>query len=314
MRIFSIILLILEMMLNRGLYPSDFALSRPVDDHSFEELTIIGCDRTYDNDKELNYTGEITGDTARRLYEIVCEQTDQPELTGGNYCMTMPYLIIKAPHGKVYTCYYTWDREEYSTDEFGCPTVAYAGDCFVIEDADSARTKYQAIDTETMNEFYSLIHDYMEENYEPSQTLNEKCSTSNIVFINRYTNYAWGKVDNGSFIDSKGDLYTFDFKDRYFQNDKAFYEALCEVYENSDPVTLWIADSDKMWNILENEIPKINRNAEITERSNGCDMGQETLYAVSLDGEMIMLRSTGDWEKHLNDDTAKRLCRIYDAI
>ncbi len=43
-------------------------------------------------------------------------------------------------------------------------------------------------------------------------------------------------------------------------------------------------------------------------------MGQTTLYAVSLDGEMIMLRSTGDWDKQLNDAAAKRICWIYDRI
>ncbi len=43
-------------------------------------------------------------------------------------------------------------------------------------------------------------------------------------------------------------------------------------------------------------------------------MGQTTLYAVSLDGEMIMLRSTGDWDKQLNNAAAKKICGIYDRI
>ncbi len=314
MQLWVIILLILEMVLDPGGGSEVFSLKRSVDDYSLEELTIIGCSAAYDSDGEkLCYTtGEIKRDTARRLYEIVCEQTSQPKMTGGNYSSGMPYLLIKAPHGKVFTCSYTWDREEYSNDELGCPTVGYIGTCFVISGRSSQ--KYQSKGNDTVNEFESLIRDYLEKNYEPSETFNEKCSTANIVLVNRYTNYAWVKTDIGEFIDSNGDRYTFDFSDRYFQNDEEFYEALCEVYENNDPVSLWVADNDKMWDILEKDIPKINRNAKVTERSKGCDMGQTTLYTVSLEGEMIMLRSTGDWDKQLNDAAAKRICRIYDAI
>lgn len=315
MQLWVIIMIILEMVMNPGGVSNVFTLKRSVDDHSFEEVTITGCSAVYGSgDEWLYYTGEITGDAAQRLYEIVCEQTRQPELTGGNYISGMPYLIIKAPHGQVYTCSYTWDREEYSIGEFGEPIIGPVGDCFVVKDANSADTKYQVIDADTRNEFCRLISDYLEKNCEPSEIFYEKSSTSNIVFVNRYTNYAWGKVDNGSYIDSKGDLYDFDFSDRSFQNDKEFYEALREVYENSDPVSWGIADSGKMWDVLEKEIPKIDRNAEVTKRSKSYDMGQETLYAVSLDGEMIMLRSAGDWEKHLDDAAAKRICGIYDRI
>ena len=41
-------------------------------------------------------------------------------------------------------------------------------------------------------------------------------------------------------------------------------------------------------------------------------MGQDTLYVVDTDGELIKLRSEGDWNSYLDDPTAKKLCEFYD--
>ncbi len=66
------------------------------------------------------------------------------------------------------------------------------------------------------------------DHYEPSETFNEKCSTSNIVLVNRYTNYAWGKTDIGEFIDNNGNRYTFDFSDRSL-NFRLRFSRYCKV-------------------------------------------------------------------------------------
>lgn len=74
-----------------------------------------------------------------------------------------------------------------------------------------------------------------------------------------------------------------------------------------------VFDSDKLSNIVLEDIPKIDRNAPTKKASTGnCDMGQDILYVVDRDGELINLRSEGDWNSYLDDPTAKKLCEFYD--
>ena len=72
-------------------------------------------------------------------------------------------------------------------------------------------------------------------------------------------------------------------------------------------------DSDKLFDIVLEDIPKIDRNSPTKGGSTGnCDMGQDTLYVVDMDGKLIKLRSEGDWNGWLDDPTAKKLCEFYD--
>lgn len=285
-----------------------------VRDYKPEQLTFTGYSMTASSEENYirYYKGEIKGETAERLYEIVCGQYDQPELSGGNYLPGTPYLTITAPNGQEYTCSYTWDREQYTVDEYGQPGYEPAGTCFAVTGARSA--KFQPTGNDTTNEFERLIRDYLTENYRPykESLFNKSAGTDNIVFVSRYTNYAWGKVDKGYFIDVWGNMYLFDFSDRDIDR---FFDALWEVYCNTDPVKLAVCDSDKLFDILLEKIPKIDRNAPLREESTGnCDMGQYTLYVVDTDGNLIKLRSEGDWNSRLDDPAAKRLCEFYDSI
>ena len=220
-----------------------------VRDHKPEQLTFTGYSMTSSAEENYirYYKGEIKGETAERLYEIVCGQYDQPELSGGNYLNGTPYLVIKAPGGQEYTCSYTWDREQETVDEYGQPGYEPAGTCFAVTGARSA--KFQPTGNDTMKEFERLIRDYLVENYQPykESTLNKAAKTDNIVFVSRYTNYAWGKVDKGYFIDVWGNMYRFDFSDRDIDQ---FFDALWEVYCDNDPVKLSVYDSDKLFDIL----------------------------------------------------------------
>lgn len=288
-----------------------------VSDFSPEELTFTGyCMTTSVEENYIRYyKGEIAGETAQRLYEIVCGQYSQPKMSGGNYLSGTPYLTITAPGGQEYTCSYTWDSEKTVYDDYGQPGTEPVGTCFAITGTKSA--KFQPTSAETKNEFERIIEDYLTENYKPyRETLfNKGAKTDHIVFVRRYTNYACGKTDNGSFVDVWGNMYRFDFSDRDFQNDEELFEALWQVYCDTAPVKLAVCDSDKLFDILLNEIPQINENASMSSQSSGgADMGQRTLYAVDLDGNLIELRSEGDWNSFLEDPAAKRLCDFYDSI
>ena len=133
-----------------------------------------------------------------------------------------------------------------------------------------------------------------------------------IVFVMRRTNYAWGKRDSGSFIDMNGDMYSFDFSDRDILA-ADFVSALVDVRESSKPSKTGVASKGKLAEIVSEDIPDINTEAKVSAKNVMCDYGQETLYVVGTDGSsMIMLRSEGDWEQKLQDNTAKALCSYFD--
>ncbi len=314
MTLTAVILYVLALVWNICSEPAKPPAQMTVSDYTVQELVISGCCMRSDaeNNTLRYYSGEIKGETAERLYEIVCKQYEQPALTGGNYLTGTPYLVIKAPGGQEYICSYTWDREEYTVDDYGQPGTMPAGTCFAITGTRSS--KFQPTDNDTIKEFERLICDYLTENYEPSQErlLKKSAGTDYIVLVSRYTNYAWGKDDRGGFIDCYGNWYIFDFSDRDIRSDEEFFDALWEVYCNSEPNMWEFADSDKMYDILTEEIPQIDRSAEMIKKcSGGADMGQRTLYAVSIDGEIIELRSDGDWNNYLDDPAAKRIYEIY---
>ncbi|MGN1339129.1 MAG: hypothetical protein ACI4WS_02435 [Oscillospiraceae bacterium] len=292
--------------------PSQMTLS----DYKPTQLTFTGYSMTSSVEENYirYYKGEITGETAERLYEIVCGQYSQPELKGGNFLPGTPYLTITAPNGQEYTCSYTWDREQETVDEYGQPGYEPTGTCFAV--TGNRSQKFQPESIEVTAEFERLIRDYLAENYQPyrKSLLNKSEKTDNIIFVSRYTNYAWGKVDKGYFIDVWGNMYQFDFSDRDLSNED-FFDVLWEVYCDTDPIKLAVCDSDRLFDILLYDIPQIDRNApERDEGMGGCDMGQDTLYVVDRDGELIKLRSEGDWNSYLDDPVAGSLCDFYDSI
>ena len=103
-------------------------------DYKSEQLTFTGYGMTASAEENYvrYYKGEITGETAERLYEIVCGQYSQPELKGRNFLPGTPYLTITAPNGQEYTCSYTWDREQETVDEYGQPGTEPTGTCFAV--------------------------------------------------------------------------------------------------------------------------------------------------------------------------------------
>lgn len=128
----------------------------------------------------------------------------------------------------------------------------------------------------------------------------------------RRTNYAWGKQDSGSFIDINGDMYSFDFSDRDILA-ADFVSALVDVRESSKPSKTGVASKSKLAEIVSEDIPNIDAKSKVTSEHAMYDYGQETLYVVGADGSsMIMLRSEGDWEQKLQDNTAKALCSYFD--
>lgn len=213
-----------------------------------------------------------------------------------------------------FSCGYTYDRIEYSsTDPYdeidpGMPVECIVGECFVISGASSR--KFQITSAEARERFDSLVSEYLRENGECSP---KRAENGNILLIQRITNYAWEKEDNGSFLDDLGNLYLFDFSDRSFASDEEFLTVLNELYISHEPMAHVAAWKNERGVEILRLIDGIDPQAELQEKSRGADMGQRSLYALSGES-LILLRSHGDWERNLDDNSAKDLCVVFDMM
>lgn len=280
-------------------------------DYNFEELTFTGAYREFsDSGDTIYYKGEITGDTARQLYEIVIAQMSQPTITGGNYT-GFDCLTIKTKDGGEFRCYYTFDNTEYSTtpsaDEIdhGMPVENFLETCFIV--VGNSSQKYKIIDNETENHFNTLISEYLKAKYKPVSKLADN---GRIILIRRRTNYAWGRVDNGVFMDDYGNWYSYDFSEKQYDD---YLETLYEFYEKSEPFYKTTFDQNKIDDIT-HLIDEIDIKAEIIEKHISDDAGQDSLYAVNSDFRLIQLCSNGDFNKTLDDPNAKKLVSMYYSI
>ncbi len=135
-----------------------------------------------------------------------------------------------------------------------------------------------------------------------------------IVFINQYSNYAWGYQCYGSFIDKNGNAYKFDFSDDKISDDEKL-EKMAEIMKTENPASN-IFDGQSM-KYMYSLLYKIDKNAGFDEESVACDAGQNTLYGVVYNedssAEFIQIYSNGDWEIKPLDPNAKKLCDYYQS-
>lgn len=149
-------------------------------------------------------------------------------------------------------------------------------------------------------------------------SLDKSAPTERIVLVYNYINWAEGFQCYGSFIDNLGNLYEYDFSTYTYGadwNDELFKQSLWESYLHSEPVKYNIADSSELNNILNNDFYNIDTNAEMTEECTGsADVGQYSLYICGTNFEMIKLRSIGDWNEEMQDETAQKICEYFDNV
>ncbi len=139
-----------------------------------------------------------------------------------------------------------------------------------------------------------------------------------IVLVHLCSNYAWGIHCDGSFVDSAGDVYSFDIVKLAEENgidmpgnDKLLDTLQEYVYEKTEPTAHTNAEkAAECWELAQ----KIT-GSEYDSEETACDMGQKTLYAVDADThELIKIESIGDVTEHLLDDNAKQISRIWDSM
>lgn len=307
--IFAALLMLVQLLFSGCSDSGKYSRPSSLSSLGFSKVSFYG-ERYTDGNDYHRMGGELTDEAVtRELWDIISEQEKCAEIEGTNYLSGTPRLMITDKYGRTYTVSYTWNTEESGTDEFGEPYISPAGECFLIR-GDKLTKRYEVKDKSTQNRFGELICEALGEAKPSDKVKGEDV----IVFLNHYTNYAWGEDNEGSFVDNHGDIYCFDFAGKGIDSDDAFKDALWEVYCESVPVRRGAADESELASILLDDIPAINRNAKITEEWTACDAGQTTLFAVSESGQLIELRSEGDYTRQLEDDTAKRLCEYYDGL
>lgn len=264
-----------------------------------------------ENNKEMNYEGEITDNSViDGLWNIICSQQEMSPLESGNMFKGTPYLEIYDENGEKFTVSYTWDREEQGHDDYGMPTISHVGTAFVVSGTKSGRYEADSLQEKIFEE---TIMNYLTENIVPTEKLwNKNYPTDYIIFIDCY------RAENqfsGSFIDYHGNLYEFDYSDRDDIDADNFFDAVWETYCDNEPVRTEICSSDELSDIMFDVI-FIDKNAEMSTETDSSISWKQTLYTVDIDNnfELIELRSTGSCSQELQDDTAKKLCEYYDSI
>ncbi|MGN1422007.1 MAG: hypothetical protein ACI4XA_01395 [Oscillospiraceae bacterium] len=266
--------------------------------------TVAAVDYAEPDGSYETVTVEITdAEVLNELWGIIEAQQQCEPIDGDNCLSVCPKLVLTYPDGKEVTMSYTWCGEEYGTDPLdGAPFVNMTGECFLIS-GDGITRRYAVKDRETENRFRELLSEQAA-NAQPA-----KADENDVLLVLHHTNYAWEKQDNGWVIDRAGNLYGFDIASHdYLQTE--FLGLMRELIETNEPKQYGVLSESKLADITE-QIEKIDASAGYSERSAARDMGQYSLYALRGE-ELILLRSTGDWEKEPNDPAAREICRIYD--
>lgn len=149
-------------------------------------------------------------------------------------------------------------------------------------------------------------HDDRVESEDRDKTEPVRIMPNSIAYINLRTNYAWEQQITGFYINRQGEVFDFDFSKLNYDPNVDFnswlLDAICDHSERSKPTRS--VDVDKINTALGYAL-KIDPNAKATTKSEMCDYGQRTQFAV-VNGNLVMLCSEGDVDKTVEDVNAKK--------
>lgn len=145
---------------------------------------------------------------------------------------------------------------------------------------------------------------------------NEGDGKSEIMLVDRSTNFAWGHYDRGLFADTEGKIYGFDFSRypiyvEYDENELTFVERLEIIRENSDPVGFFDEKDVKSFRELGETL---SAKDEFTKEETSYDYGQRTLYFYQpKTQELLKVKSTGDVDYTPKNKNAKKIASKYES-
>ncbi len=148
----------------------------------------------------------------------------------------------------------------------------------------------------------------------------EIAAVNEIVFVNIYENYAWGWDCYGCYIDNEGYMHSFDLSGNPDIESEDEYIGIGDVLDllengydyGGSEVTRVLSEDDVRkccYNLL-----NIQSFGYDKEYSQGCDMGETSLYGVIRDENgdrvIIPLVESGDWNRINTDEYALEVCKI----
>lgn len=266
-----------------------------------------------EGDTWLRYEGEISGEALDGLWEIIQTAENGEPISGGNWMTAFPCLVVTGKNGENYTVSCTWDKTEYTTGDFGEPQEEHTGRCMLIR---GTRQGKYLIDNEAEKEFDRLISETLHDCAVPTvfdYYPNKAARSGNIVFAEVYSNWAWGFQCSASVVDDLGNVYSLDLGGHSEDiKNGCLMDALLEEYNSQNPFRYAAFSAEEMERVRTETAFDIDRTASVTEKHMCYDSGAKTLYVADSNGEMIMLRSRGDYDKTLEDKTAKQLAWLFD--
>ncbi|MBQ7186568.1 MAG: hypothetical protein IJR91_02925 [Ruminococcus sp.] len=144
---------------------------------------------------------------------------------------------------------------------------------------------------------------------------------SEVIFVSRSTNWAWGVYDSLTFVDMKGCIYSLTLSsgnDNYDYIPKTVEQLLPELdrmIKDGNTLPVGRLDDDDAAALpairaLGADIPADARPTEDEEISR--DAGQKTLYLVA--DRVIELNTRGDVEHELDDPAARKAAEMYSEM
>lgn len=321
-----------ENVVERIVYePSDPWKDKPekLTDMNFEELEFSGKAEVFDPETRIttDYQGDIAGEVCAELWELLgeieaCEPAELGEngsVGGGCFDGT---LWIK--NTVTDDEYFIYDGIYYSNPMLeGGPTVVAVNGRF--RDGSCAKYYYPTYD-ENGNSLFDKLTDVFleglmrEENVYAHVLPSEPViiEKKDIAMVHSYCNWAEGHQHFGEFVDFAGNVYWFDFSDEEVGSDKEFMKLLEDWHFNGkfgDP-TGTVKDIDALWEIA-GLADNTAEDARIVEKHEAYDAGQDTIYAVNSEHELVEIYSEGDFRRINTDLNAVRIMAIrekYDIL
>lgn len=269
-----------------------------------------------ENEKRITYKGDMTDkEIMTELWDIICSYNNAEPFNGGVGNADDYYLSFKNRKNNFSFSVSTVILEIPSTDGIDAGGEFDVAAGIIIRSGDSY-VQYCS-DWKTYNRFNELVVASCEnsENIVEEKELPKVIygvDKDMIVLINRQINFSSGYYERGNFIDTYGDVYSYEFTGEAPETDEAFLEKLYyDVYYTTEPV---YSTDPQMIMLCYEKFYDISPNAKMHEEASGsADMGQDILY-VSDGLSLIKITSFGDWNRTLEDDTAKEIIEIYKAL
>lgn len=144
-------------------------------------------------------------------------------------------------------------------------------------------------------------------------------SEDDIILVRDYSNYAWGFVRYGYFVDGKGNIYNYNFTDGYYAdvilNNEDTYsmtEELQIIQKYAEPTG---SCDVSLVNKIYNEGLQIDPTAKPETGMTACDAGQSNLYFHNpKTDEFIVINGAGDSELIPTDKHAQVISNLEGQV